>query len=442
MNTSLLIVAVLVVSAIGPVIVCLRVRDTPLSFHLAFQLILFVAYGLKAALIIHDPKQFVTYPYAWLGPYVWMTSVLIAAVGSMALSVSYVAMRDRLQYIAPRTPPPLNRYRAASAAMLVATLGAYLVLCRAAGIPPISADFYSPYRRTLFLTALAGNGILNVALLTLPVSAAPLLASGRILWRTLVLGTCIVVLGGVGNRTSLTGVLLIYVFGLAPHLVRAGWRQLTPLMAGLVFLTMLAGYKIQGQSGHNPLDVVKRYTVSFDGYDNMSAVLQADGHTPQHLGGSLLDDTFYAFIPRTIFPGKANFYGNTLLQQEIFPIQSQVFGTRATFPVSLYGEGFLSFGILGVLAFGAVAGLIAAFGNRMMQSIRSDGLTLQQTTALFLLGAAINLYRSLGLYLQLVFLAAIGCAALMLLRRAIDAAAGWIVQIWRPEERGVARVDT
>lgn len=429
MNTTVLVISVLAVGSIGPLIACLRVQDTPLSFHLAFQGILFVAYTVKAALVISDPKQFVTYPYAWVGPYVWMTSVLVAAVGCMALSASYVAMRERLARVEQTAEPrPIASFRAASAVMVTGSLGAYMLLCQYAGIPPVSPDFYSPERRTEFLKVLSGNGHLNVMLLMLPVLAAPLLASGRVITRAAVLGLCLVVLGGVGNRTSLTGVLLIYIFGMAPRLVRGGWRQLAPLLTALVALTMYMGYRIQGQSGGNPIDVAKRYSLGFDGYDNLSGVLQVEGMTPRHLGGTLFDDVIYAFIPRSIFPAKADYYGNTLLQQEIFPAQGSVFGTRASFPVSLFGEGVLSFGIFGVIAFGAVAGVIAAYGNALIRRFRTDGLTLHQTTALFLLGAAINLYRSLGMYLQLVFLAGVACVLLAVLRRALEMLAGWVFQ--------------
>lgn len=430
MHTSVVVLAILATGSIGPAIACLRMRDSPLSFHLAFQSILFVAYVVKGALVIHDPLDFVTYPYAWTGPYVWTTSILIASVGSMALSAGYVATWYRLRDHSGE-PSALHRYRAASIVMLILSLSSYLALCRAAKIPAISLDFYSPDRRTQFLSVLAGNGHLNVALLMMPVLAAPLLATGRILGRTLVLVVCLIVLGGVGNRTSLTGILLIFVFGLTPSLVGAGWRKVTPLLAALVAVTMWMGYKIQGQSGGSPVDVLKRYSLGFDGYDNLSGVLQADGLSRRHFGATLLDDVFYAFIPRGIFPAKSDYYGNTLLQQEIFPAQGAAFGTRASFPVSLYGEGQLSFGLAGVILFGAVAGMIAAFGNRLMQRLRTDGLTLQQTTALFLLGASINLYRSLGMYLQLLFLAGLICATMVVLRRGLETLSSWIL----PERR-------
>jgi hypothetical protein len=426
MNTSVLVVAVLVTGAIGPAIACLRVRDSPLSFHLAFQAILFVAYVVKAALVIDNPTDFVTYPYAWTGPYIWMSSVLVASVGSMALSAGYVTMAHRLDRLERPEPRSLASYRPASAVMFVGALMAYLLLCNAAGLAPISPNFYSPLRRTAFLYALSGNGHLNVALLMMPVLAAPLLATGRIVIRTGVLAVCLMVLGGVGNRTSLTGVLLIYLFGLLPGLVGAGWRRLTPMLGTLVAVTMVMGYRIQGQTGGNPIDILKRYSLGFDGYDNISGVLQVDDHTRRYYGATLLDDVIYAFVPRGIFPGKADYYGNTLLQQEIFPAQGTAFGTRASFPVSLYGEGQLSFGLIGVLLFGAVAGMIAAFGNRLMGYVRSGGLTLQQTTALFLLGAAINLYRSLGMYLQLLFLAGVICGLLELLRRFVEWFSPWV----------------
>lgn len=144
-----------------------------------------------------------------------------------------------------------------------------------------------------------------------------------------------------GNRISATAVVVVLgvlaAVGTALGLVRG-------LSEGLEY----------AEEHRNPL-VYLLWT--FD----MSELYQIALHNIHQLdlGRSWAEDMFLVFLPRALFPWKPQIYGAIRLQVEAMPDSAAYGGMMsATYPVSMFGEGYANFGIPGLLLVGLVLGII------------------------------------------------------------------------------------
>lgn len=77
------------------------------------------------------------------------------------------------------------------------------------------------------------------------------------------------------------------------------------------------------------------------------------------LGRSWVEDLFLQFLPRALFPWKPQFYGAVRLQAETMPGSVPPDGMlSATYPISMFGEGYANFGFPGLLLVGLAIGII------------------------------------------------------------------------------------
>jgi hypothetical protein len=77
------------------------------------------------------------------------------------------------------------------------------------------------------------------------------------------------------------------------------------------------------------------------------------------LGRSWVEDLFLQFLPRAVFPWKPQIYGAVRLQAEAMPGSVPPDGVfSATYPISMFGEGYANFGIPGLLLVGLAIGII------------------------------------------------------------------------------------
>ncbi len=77
------------------------------------------------------------------------------------------------------------------------------------------------------------------------------------------------------------------------------------------------------------------------------------------LGRSWVEDMFLLFLPRAFFPWKPTIYGAVRLQAEAMPGSVPPDGIlSATYPISMFGEGYANFGIPGLLLVGLAIGII------------------------------------------------------------------------------------
>jgi hypothetical protein len=80
------------------------------------------------------------------------------------------------------------------------------------------------------------------------------------------------------------------------------------------------------------------------------------------LGLSWLEDVLFVFLPRAIFPAKPDMYGAVRLQLEAMPESVQPDGAfSATYPISMFGEAYVNFGLPGLALVGLVVGMILKF---------------------------------------------------------------------------------
>ena len=77
------------------------------------------------------------------------------------------------------------------------------------------------------------------------------------------------------------------------------------------------------------------------------------------LGLSWLEDIAFVFLPRMVFPWKPDTYGAVRLQVEAMPDSAQPDGTfSATYPISIFGEAYVNFGIPGLALVGLALGFV------------------------------------------------------------------------------------
>ncbi len=76
-------------------------------------------------------------------------------------------------------------------------------------------------------------------------------------------------------------------------------------------------------------------------------------------GASWLEDIGFTFLPRAIFPEKPLIYGASRLQEEVAP---EIYGgdvsVSATYPIGIFGEAYINFGVPGVAITLCVLGVI------------------------------------------------------------------------------------
>lgn len=207
------------------------------------------------------------------------------------------------------------------------------------------------------LASLAGRGYLTLGLvlLTLAVPCWGLWACARpsrlrYAISVAVLLAAVLALGGpIGSRLlalSLPVSLIVVV-----HLTRRRISEGLAIAAGAATLglgvLMLALRGEAGESG--PLGAVGLLALTLDGFNFL---VNALGPDPQlQLGRSFAEDGVLTYLPRAIWPGKPEVFGYVRLQEQVLPgLLSDVGGTSAsTYPVGLVAEGYLNFGVVGVL---------------------------------------------------------------------------------------------
>jgi hypothetical protein len=153
----------------------------------------------------------------------------------------------------------------------------------------------------------------------------------------------------LGSRLYLLGT----IFSLLLFHIRASnrrWsigRQLLLIGAIGICGAGLGALLFRGESAvHGPYDLAVRGMATFDMADTLAVVQDSP---KRYSGISVMEDTFETYVPRSLWSGKPIFYGAYRLQEVAFPGIGNEFHLRAFFPVGFLGEGWLNFGLIGIV---------------------------------------------------------------------------------------------
>jgi hypothetical protein len=88
--------------------------------------------------------------------------------------------------------------------------------------------------------------------------------------------------------------------------------------------------------------------VTFDMSEMFQETIKKTNH--YELGSSWVEDVFYTYLPRVIFPEKPIKYGVFRVQDEVVPELTPESGTfTSSYPIGAWGESYINFGLPGVL---------------------------------------------------------------------------------------------
>lgn len=122
----------------------------------------------------------------------------------------------------------------------------------------------------------------------------------------------------------------------------------------LGYLRGLGEYKFDEINGANP---VAYFLWTFDMGELLGRTL--DGVNEFDYGKIWIEDLLYLSIPRSLWEGKPQIYGAVRAQEIVLPEMIPLDGVPiATYPIGVFGEGYLVFGIFGVAISLVILGVI------------------------------------------------------------------------------------
>jgi hypothetical protein len=169
----------------------------------------------------------------------------------------------------------------------------------------------------------------------------------------------------VTNRFVFSAALFALLLVMALKRMRRGYRisvtTVVVVLAALVTVGALLGLVRGLTEGHEYAEERRNPFVYLLWTFDMSEVYQIALQNIHRLdlGRSWAEDMFLVFLPRALFPWKPQVYGAIRLQAEAFPGSVPSDGViTATYPISMFGEGYANFGVPGLLLVGLAVGVI------------------------------------------------------------------------------------
>ena len=235
-----------------------------------------------------------------------------------------------------------------------------------------------------------------------PLGTRPLMATGWFLLPNLI----------VTNRFLITAVLAALLICWLLHFRSRGQRMPTRgvvLFLGAVALAgsllgMIRGlgeYQFDESNSINPLVF---FLWTFDMSELLSRTIEYTGG--HDFGLIWLQDLLYLYIPRALWTGKPQIYGAIQAQSVIFPELIPIDGIPiATYPIGMFGEGYFTFGIVGVAIALAIVGTVLRRLFSSLHALRQHrpyiGALLFPVFVLQCLNP-LGYYRSVGWFVSLV----------------------------------------
>ncbi|MDE2127233.1 MAG: hypothetical protein KGJ62_11635 [Armatimonadetes bacterium] len=330
------------------------------------------------------PILFFTFNFGYglspFDPRVFIESQILGTAGCWAFMAGYALLREknlraRIGCDVGKPPMPADSRRQTCARQLAAGLLALCcMLIYAAFVAKAGAlTLNIGENRKLFLAAVIGGGYLlmlnTMSVVFITVSVVCALYTGRMDKPGMAaLALYVIVNSLVSTRHYVTSVIYITVFVLYIQRLRMGRVIRTSrIVAGLaailvlgVGLGLLRGGTQQKGAFLLPLAYL---TETFDMSEMLQETIKA--RLPLEWGRSWVEDVAYSFIPRQLFPNKPTVFGTTRLELEVAPglapLRTLVF--RAVFPIGIYGEAYVNFGIPGIVLLMFGMGLFLRFAS-------------------------------------------------------------------------------
>jgi thiol-disulfide isomerase/thioredoxin len=374
-------------------------------------LIYLFAYGVVPAVQLWDaaPFESVSNALGLSSPH-YYAAALLSGLGLLALYAGFfVALGGRLARVAARrVPDGSNR------ALLLTALGLLAIGLLAVETSLFLVGFwrYSPADvvsgglRAATLKAAGGRGYLSIGYLALGLGCASL-GLWFVRWagddprrrRWVVPAFGVIAVFAIGVFVGLLGsrnlaVVTLVQLAVVLHL---GFRRVPARLAAGAFAALAVlsvvfiSLRNTGTLSPNPVVWAGYVGKTFDGFNFLSNALSRV-HDFVY-GKTLVEDWFWTYMPRALIPGKPDVYGIVAAQEMIIPGTNASLGGSATFPPGILAEGYVNFGVAGVLLIPFAAALLA---RALYDWAAASGGAMAMLLFGYVLGDETGLFRGFG----------------------------------------------
>ncbi len=373
----------------------------PLMVLVAFTIIILVRPILY---LTHD----FSYEFTILDRNELFLSLLLISISNYSFTFGYLAFHPKS--VQKLTSHFRVRDKSSSSLLFFATLSILIAYLHAASYGILTFDLLA--NRETYLTSFAGAGYFSLAY------TMPGLLLVWYLWvqQSDKISLCFVaiVLGYgvinilVTNRSSLTITLygLFLVWQLKKQVnTQVGTLKIVLLLFLLVIVGVALGVSRGIDDSSEAVDSlllgVIFLSASFDMHEMFWHAL-SNFNGIYYLGVTWGEDILWTYFPRAISTLKPILYGSSMLEFEVLGRDPRLIGA-ATFPIGLYGEGYVNFGYTGVILTTFFVGCILGFlYSRLIKNILNGPTTFNfWPLFIFLMTSANSLgyLRSFGQYL-------------------------------------------
>lgn len=224
--------------------------------------------------------------------------------------------------------------------------------------------------------------------------------AGRIAIVAVLVVLLAVAFGFIGSRGSLMALLLVLVLFIhyrirrIPLWLQATFAAVLVLLSGALGLLLSNAFRLDGDTSITEFlrSSFVRFTGTFDQFESLFAYIQKSEHF--YFGWSFVEDLFWTYVPRAVFPFKPELFGAVRLENAIYPDLYRYAGVSATYPVGFFGEAYGNLQVAGLIIFPFLFGaLLRALVNRAQKE--ADG-GLYRILVIGLLSTGPGLARAMG----------------------------------------------
>jgi hypothetical protein len=327
------------------------------------------AYGVRSIFTLEYPGVYTTYgmflPALNLRAFLQAYAAFIVGTLSLIAGFASRAYRPINRIMPALRATGVRRLYIVSAILLTVALGVFAIFVPTLIRSGAVLSLFASSSRLAFTSAWRGHGGFVFLILQAPLFLAALLYAMNVsgfTWKKIFLIASLAVVVAacfafLGSRQELLGLLLIIV--LFVHMrVRpiSIWVQVA-FGFGLMALGGLLGLLLLGKLGgleHLSLGqqigaAFVRLSGTFDQFETLAGYIRQPHQF--FFGWSFIEDLYWTFVPRAIFPFKPQLFGAVRLENVLMPGLYEYSGLRATYPIGFFGECYANLGPAGLVVF-------------------------------------------------------------------------------------------
>lgn len=381
---------------------------SPLVFLVS---ILIFAYGVRSVLTFNDIDRYSVFRlyYKPQDLTTFVETYLAFIAGVTALIAGYASRTHVLakNLLPSLTPASRGRLSAVSLLALLGGVGTFALLIPTLLRAGAVLALFAHSSRDALTTEYEGRGGLLFLIVQAPLFLAVYLEAARIRGfgaiRVALIAVFVLVLGVadsfMGSRAGLMSVFLVVVLFIhyrvrpVPLWLQCAFGGAVILATGLLGLLLDGSLRFTG-IGDVLTHAFVRFTATFDQFEGLFAYIQKSSHF--YFGWSFVEDLFWTYIPRGLFPFKPELFGAVRLENAVFPSLYQIAGISATYPVGFLGEAYGNLQFAGLIVFPFLFGaLLRALAIRACRE-GNGSLGLYHTVVITLLATGPGLARAIG----------------------------------------------